>query len=500
MKKLRQLLHNSTSVITIAEIGINHNGEYSVAKQLILDAKWSGATAVKFQYRNLENVYFGGLKEIGDEIVESEIRRNFLGPNFILDLTSFAKSLDLLVGISFFILEDLDDFGSNLDLFDFFKVPSVEMMNFDLIDELLRYDVEVLVSTGAHNEVQVSKMLTRYRSKPIIPMHCVSNYPTMSFNSRIGYVKQLLRNWNGVVGYSSHDEDWKIAIVAISFGARLVERHLTIAKDAIGLDHSTSSTKEELREFTEFAKDFSKISLGDGPRFPNQGELINLQNLGRSFFAKTPIRVGTKITKTDFVYRAPSTGISSDVFREFEGKPLLRDIGAGDVLTDSHISFITKLEDGAIETAKGLKIALPTRLHDFEEIHNKFMLSRYELHLSYEEVARLTDLGFVQRLEGLSIHLPDYISPNQLIDPFSEDTEIRAKSLAIISKLTVAVLKEQEIQGIQIPLIGSFSVGAQRQSFYQDHFDLQDSLREKGVELLSSGFLPSPGILGALLD
>ena len=484
MRRLEQLLHDSTSVITVAEIGINHDGKLLVAKQLIQDAKWSGATAVKFQYRNLENIYLGELKEIGDEIVESEIKRNFLAPKTILELSSFAKSLDLLVGISFFTVEDLDDFGSDLDLFDFFKIPSAEMMNFDLIDDLLRYGVEVLVSTGAHNEVQISKMLNRYSANQIIPMHCVSNYPTMCFNSKIGYIKHLLRNWNGVVGYSSHDEDWKVAIVALSFGARLVERHLTVAKDTIGLDHSTSSTKEELREFTEFAKDFSKITSGDGPRHPNQGELINLQNLGRSFFAKTPISSGDKISKFDFVYRAPRTGIPIDVFREYQGKPLLKGIGVGEVLTGSHISSMAPLETTAIETAIGLKIALPARLHDFKEINDKFMLRHYELHLSYEEVARLTDFDFIPKLEGLSVHLPDYISPNQLIDPFSEDFEIRAKSSAIIAKLTEVVVREQEIRGIQIPLVGSFSVGAQRKSFYQNHFDFQDGLRGKGVELL----------------
>ena len=484
VRKLHEILHNPASVISIAEIGINHDGDFLVAKQLILDAKWSGATAVKFQYRNLNNVYFGDLKEIGDEIVESEIRRNYLSPEVILDLASFAQSLNLLVGISFFILEDLIDFDLKLGQFDFFKIPSAEMMNFDLIDELLLHDVEVLVSTGAHSEVQVLKMLDRYRSKPVIPMHCVSNYPTKSFNSKIGYIKRLLRNWSGPVGYSSHDEDWKVAIVALSFGARLVERHLTLSKDATGLDHSTSSTKEEFRDFTEFARDFSKLTLGDGPRYPNQGELINLQNLGRSFFAKEPISAGAKILKTDFAYRSPRTGISAEAFRDFEGEALLKNLDTGDVLTNSHISSAAPLLNGAIEAAIELEVALPTRLHDFQEIHNKFGLQHYELHLSFEEVTRLTDFGFIPKVKGLSVHLPDYVSPNELIDPFSEDQGIKAKSLAIISKLSDVVLREQEVRQIQIPLVGSFSVGAQEPNFYQSHFALQDNLRERGVELL----------------
>lgn len=484
MGKLGQFLRTSTSVLTIAEIGINHDGEYLVAKKLIEEAKWAGATAVKFQYRNLDNVYYGDLKEIGDEIVQAEVRRNFLEPKVISELATYAKSINLLVGISFFVVEDLLDFKLDLNKFDFFKIPSAEMMNFELIDCLLRYDVEVLVSTGAHTESQISKMLNRYIGQPIIPMHCVSNYPTMSFNSKIGYIKQLLNNWNGFVGYSSHDEDWKVAIVALSFGARVVERHLTLSKDSVGLDHSTSSTKVELMTFIEFARDFAKIASGDGPRYPNQGELINLQNLGRSFFAKSSIQAGSIIRKSDFVYRAPRTGISYDEFQEIQGKPLIRNIEAGESLTDSHVFPIVQLSDSAIETANDLKIALPTRLHDFEEIHKKFNLRYYELHLSYEEVSRLTNFDFIPSLLGLSVHLPDYISPNQLIDPFSENNEIRAESLSIITKLKEVVTREQLVRGIQIPIIGSFSVGTHKQSFYSDHFDLQDKLHDQGVDLL----------------
>lgn len=214
LMKFREYLQNKSSIITIAEIGINHDGDFSTAKQLISEAKWSQSTAVKFQYRNLNNVYLGDLKEIGDEIVESEIKRNYLSPKLIMELVVFAQSLGLLAGISFFTTEDIQDFQSDLSQFNFFKIPSAEMMNFDLIDTLLNYNVEVLVSTGAHNEIQILEMLNRYKSKPIIPMHCVSNYPTKYFNSRVGYVKQLLNNWGGVVGYSSHDEDWKVAIVA----------------------------------------------------------------------------------------------------------------------------------------------------------------------------------------------------------------------------------------------------------------------------------------------
>ena len=110
--------------MVLAEIGINHSGDYQIAKELILDAKNSGACGVKFQYRNLDRVYSKQNHEIGDSIIGEEIKLNFLSIENIMLLTEFAHQLGLLVGISFFIDEDVIDFKKEIDKFDFFKVPS----------------------------------------------------------------------------------------------------------------------------------------------------------------------------------------------------------------------------------------------------------------------------------------------------------------------------------------------------------------------------------------
>ena len=95
----------------IAEIGINHDGLYDKAKALVLAASRVGAQAVKFQYRNLENSYSSGsAKEIGDEILFTEIGRTFLKPGELLKLANNAHAIGLEVGISFFDQKDIEDF------------------------------------------------------------------------------------------------------------------------------------------------------------------------------------------------------------------------------------------------------------------------------------------------------------------------------------------------------------------------------------------------------
>ena len=86
----------------IAEIGINHDGSIERARELIDASSQSGVHAVKFQYRNLNNAYSKNAKEIGDEILSKEINRNYLSPNQLIDLSTYAKELELEVGISFF--------------------------------------------------------------------------------------------------------------------------------------------------------------------------------------------------------------------------------------------------------------------------------------------------------------------------------------------------------------------------------------------------------------
>ena len=113
----------------IAEIGINHNGSFKVAQQLIKSAFDSGANAIKFQYRNLSRAYGSTSNEIGDEILKIEITKNYLKVEEIIDLYRYAKSFNLDVGISFFDVFDTKDFNSFMDQFDFFKIPSVELTN-----------------------------------------------------------------------------------------------------------------------------------------------------------------------------------------------------------------------------------------------------------------------------------------------------------------------------------------------------------------------------------
>ena len=276
----------------IAEIGINHDGNIKKAEKLIRQSFESGVWAVKFQYRNLDNAYTNTSKEIGDEILIKEITKNYLSPSSIVKLSQYSKTIGLKVGISFFDENDITDFSEFIHIFDLFKIPSVELTNYSLIDHLLSYKKHLYLSLGAHDENEVVTSLSRLPKKGWTPMHCISNYPVTLQNARLGYISYLQKYWNRSIGYSSHDDNWEVCLLAMQFGISVLERHITLDRSGKGLDHSTSSTQDHFKKIHEFSLSMSTLAAGNTPRIPNQGELLNRQNLGRSYYARKNINIG----------------------------------------------------------------------------------------------------------------------------------------------------------------------------------------------------------------
>jgi len=176
------------AIYIIAEIGINHDGDFLIAKQLIQEASKSDVDAVKFQYRNLSNAYSDTHREIGDEILLNEIKKTYLPPSQIMQLVDYAHELNLQVGISFFDVSDIEDFGSEIDRFDFFKIPSVELLNDQLIDALMSFSKHLYLSLGAHHEYEIEAALSRLPKQGWTPLHCISNYPLSILNPQLGYI------------------------------------------------------------------------------------------------------------------------------------------------------------------------------------------------------------------------------------------------------------------------------------------------------------------------
>lgn len=468
----------------IAEIGINHNGSLDTARKLIHEAAIAGASAVKFQYRNLSRTYGEGSNEIGDEILRKEIYENYISPEDMLCLLEQGKSEKLKVGISFFDVEDVKDFDSKISEFDFFKIPSVELTNLELINALLQFKKMVFISTGAHNEEEIEHTFKALPKSGWVPLHCVSNYPVIDINAKLGYIEFMRNKWGRDVGYSSHDKDWEICLLAIGRGVKIIERHITLDKNTIGLDHSTSSTPQEFHRLSTYLAHSDLITSGNSPRSANQGELINRQNLGKSFFAIRDINENEKVQSNDFAYRHPNTGVSRFRFGQLIGQPITRSLKRGGVLAESNLLPREVLDYQTIARCNELSISLPIRLHDYLSISRTFRLNNYELHLSFGELDKLQDFLPDDRAHKFSIHLPDYLNSKQLINPFSLNQELRRDSREAFLKVGNFASRLLKSQNGQVLLVSSLSIiDTNKEDFYSQCKTLQDEFASRGLTL-----------------
>lgn len=482
---------NDSKISIIAEIGINHGGEYSTALDLIRAAADNGCHGVKFQYRNLGNAYADGARQIGDEILLKEITKNYLSPKDIVALAGQAKAMGIEAGISFFDETDIADFGMEIATFDFFKAPSVELNNTGLINSMLRHGKPVYISLGCHSEHEIEQAFGELENGNWLAMHCVSNYPVSLANAKLGYLTHMQQKWPRRFGYSSHDENWEVCLIAMSMGASVIERHITFDKRAQGLDHSTSSTPDEFKRMALFAEHMQLLMSGNGPRVPNQGEMLNLQNLGRSYYANAPIAEGEIVTLDKLSFRSPRVGLGRSEMQAYIGKTAIRSVKVGAVVSRSAFEATSDVPDSAIDFARSKKIGIPVRLHDLAGIERKFPVGSYEFHLSFGEVLSGLSANTYNHGNNYSIHLPDYINSTQLMDPFSPDQNQAKDSLNILQRTVNFAKALQELTGNPVPIVGSFSVVHESLSqFYEQHAALLSGYREEGISIMPQWLPP----------
>jgi len=485
----------------IAEIGINHQGSLTLATNLIAKAQEVGVDAIKFQYRNLERGMPVG-NEIGDEILRQELKINYLNPDSINELRFMARQFGLRVGISFFSSDDIADFES-FDSFDFYKVPSSVMKDMGLINELLQFKVPVYISTGTQYESDIEEIFSDILDvEGWIPMHCVSNYPTSTHNSRLAYIDYLKEKWGRPVGYSSHDSNWAVCAVALGKEICALERHITLSKELPGLDHSSSSTPEEFKFLADLCKNAKSMLLGKNSRVPNQGERINRQNLGRSFYARKTYPAGVQISLDEMTYASPQVGLDIYRAKKWSGKHLLRELRFGEALGISHFEAVETLSKEQLQVLKSNGASLPVRFHDYPEIESRFPLNNFEFHLTYSDLQSIPDslTDYLNPTISYSIHTPDYLNSNTLVDCFSPDKDLRTQSRRIINECIALAREVAEITQNKVSIISSFANVSGQEYFVEKVGDLIQEFSQDEIEILPQWLPPFAWYFGGSVN
>ena len=446
----------------IAEIGINHNGNFLEAQKLIDIASSTDCWGVKFQYRNLHNYFLNSSKssELGKEIIDKEIKKNYLTSKEICKLANYSKKKGLKVGLSLFTKKDFRFFKNYR--FDFFKIPSAVSHDYELINFLKNKSKLIIISFGGKKFFELKQIVSdcNLRATNTVLLHCISNYPVKIINSNLGFLDKLKKNYKDFkIGYSSHENTIMNAIICLTKNVDFVERHITLNKNSDGLDHIASSDLKELKLFQTYNKNFDKIYQETTKLDPNQGEIINIQNLGSSYYTKKNFKKGEFIKFKFLEKKQPCIGFTDLEIKKYLNKKLCKDVKKNEPITKSLFVKQVLTKQDLFKLNK-YNFSIPVRPRDYKNIYMDIPVSNFEMHLSFEDINNFKfndfDRSFIAK-NKFTIHMPDYCDENNIIDFFSPNLNTQKKSKVLLNKTIKIANKVKEINGSDIDIIISLS-------------------------------------------
>ncbi len=234
-------------VPVVAEIGVNHLGDFERAKDLIAAAHEAGADLLKFQTYTAEKRYDRATNPKAGEFIENLARWEFTREQDAV-LWDYAKSLGAVVFTSPFDAESAafsHEMGSVA-----FKLAAFEIVNLELVRAVAQYGKPVVFSRGMASEEEVDRCVAILEENgcDIVILHCISSYPVMKRDSHLRKIHQLRERYDWPVGHSDHTRGCDIPPLAVAAGANMIEKHFTVNPKLRESDNPFSVTPDELRE------------------------------------------------------------------------------------------------------------------------------------------------------------------------------------------------------------------------------------------------------------
>ena len=246
-----RLIGDDHPPLVVAEVGINHEGDFDKAIQLIDAAAAAGAECVKFQSHITEaEMIPTDMKpgEISDERLWDIIKRCELTAEEERAVKRYCEEKGVIYLCTPFSREAAD----RLEAMNVvgFKIGSGECNNIPLIKHIARKGRSIILSTGMNDleSVRASVEAVQAFDCPLMLMHCTSEYPTPYEHIRLGAIQQLKAEFGLPVGLSDHSIGIYTCLGAVALGASVLEKHFTVSRDWPGPDVPLSIEPDELAE------------------------------------------------------------------------------------------------------------------------------------------------------------------------------------------------------------------------------------------------------------
>jgi len=325
----------------IGEIGSNHNRDKKTVIKLIDACAEAGFDAVKFQIYDAEEAFsknemttdvkldhMYGVKpwwEVARDVIL--MPREWFGEMF-----SYAREKQLIPLSAIHRKEDAD-FLLEFDL-PAFKIASIDLHYHHLLKQLTIYQKPMIVSTGMafmHEIAETMALLNQENIKDVVLLHCVSCYPPRPNQLNMRNISMLKMMYDIPIGFSDHSTGITSAVVAVTLGAKLIEKHITLDKNYPGPDHPFALEPYEMKQMVQAVRE-AESTFGNNMRVLSQDEKNARIMVRRSIVLKADLQKGDKITIDKIKFARPGTGIPTNDFKFVDGRTIKQDLSAETVL------------------------------------------------------------------------------------------------------------------------------------------------------------------------
>ncbi|QSW87448.1 MULTISPECIES: N-acetylneuraminate synthase [Flavobacterium] len=335
-------------VIIIAEAGVNHNGDFEIAKKLVDAAAAAKADYVKFQTFKADKIVSKEAKKAdyqiknindNDDSQYAMLKKLELPDEWHYLLLDYAKSKNIQFLSTGFDIESID-FLDKLGI-EIFKIPSGELTNRPYLEYIARKNKEIILSTGMANILEIKEAIevlihAGAKRNKISILHCNTEYPTPMKDVNLKAMNEIAKEFDVRIGYSDHTLGIEIPIAAVAMGAKVIEKHFTIDRTLNGPDHLASLEPSELKAMVDAIRNVEMAISGNGIKEASESERKNIQVVRKSLHFKHDLNIGHILKEDDILIVRPGTGISPMKIYNFIGKELSAPAKANEPLSENH--------------------------------------------------------------------------------------------------------------------------------------------------------------------
>jgi N-acetylneuraminate synthase len=352
----------------IAEAGVNHNGSFDMACQLVDVAKAAGADAVKFQTYKTELLVTKEAQQAAYQSLnlgETTSQHDML-KKLELSYEEFQKLSNYCATQHIGFLSTPFDSGSVDFLVDTIhiktiKIPSGELTNSPFVHQIGTKQLPIILSTGMSTLDEIHESLSfiayglAYPSQPVdfqsvtsfyktkeakdmlkkyvSVLHCTTSYPTNPADVHLKSIDFLRDELHLTIGFSDHSEGILIPIAAVARGATIIEKHFTLDKELVGPDHRASLNPQELKDMVSGIRLVEK-AVGEYKKEPTSEELQIRSSARKSLIAVREIKSGEVFTDNHLIIKRPGTGMPPVNYWSILGQPASKDYKEGDIIEE----------------------------------------------------------------------------------------------------------------------------------------------------------------------